>query len=483
MQKKLLILSFIEGAVVMAAELCGAKLLAPIFGSSLYVWASVMGITLAALAAGYFFGGMLSDRSSQKNKALFIVLSLASIFVMLMPVLSYYLLPRISYLPYLPAVVFGTIIMLFFPVFFLGATSPLFISIQASNNNAGSVSGTVYAVSTAGGILSTFLCGFYLIPSIGLTLCLVGFGVLLFVMNLAVLKLFRPLQLLLFVSGLYLNLQFSLRNENVLTASESILGRLEVLDINVGDAPVRLLRINNVIQTEMGLQTRKSVSEYVHLLDTLVPISKNRGSALVLGLGGGLVANMLVEKNYETDAVEIDQRIIDVAGSFFNLQRSVHSFCGDARYFLNTCKKRYDIIVIDIFKAEEQPSHIVTIESLEALKKNLGGGGRIFINWHGYIAGNRGLGTRILYNTLLKAGYSVRICSRSKDENYRNLLFVAATRELPNLVFELDEMNYPTDLANTDDLPILEKFNAEANKSWRVNYLRYYQNQQKLTTR
>ncbi len=57
MIKKLLFLSFIEGAVVMAAELCGAKLLAPVFGSSLYVWASVMGITLAALALGYFLEG------------------------------------------------------------------------------------------------------------------------------------------------------------------------------------------------------------------------------------------------------------------------------------------------------------------------------------------------------------------------------------------------------------------------------------------
>ena len=74
MIKKLLFLSFIEGAVVMAAELCGAKLLAPVFGSSLYVWASVMGITLAALALGYFFGGLISERSKQHSKKLFQVL-------------------------------------------------------------------------------------------------------------------------------------------------------------------------------------------------------------------------------------------------------------------------------------------------------------------------------------------------------------------------------------------------------------------------
>ena len=77
MQKKLLILSFVEGAVVMVAELCGAKLLAPIFGSSLYVWASVMGITLGALASGYFYGGWLSDITKQPQKKLAQILYLA----------------------------------------------------------------------------------------------------------------------------------------------------------------------------------------------------------------------------------------------------------------------------------------------------------------------------------------------------------------------------------------------------------------------
>ena len=57
------LLSFIEGASVMAAELLGAKMLAPYFGSSLYVWASVLAITLGGLAVGYYVGGILSYKS------------------------------------------------------------------------------------------------------------------------------------------------------------------------------------------------------------------------------------------------------------------------------------------------------------------------------------------------------------------------------------------------------------------------------------
>src|SRR3954467_950540 len=99
MKKKLLLLSFIEGAAVMCAELCGARLLAPLFGSSLYVWATVMGITLAALAAGYFFGGLYSGRSSEQ-KTLRTILLCAALYLLFMPVLAHYAMPRISYLPF-----------------------------------------------------------------------------------------------------------------------------------------------------------------------------------------------------------------------------------------------------------------------------------------------------------------------------------------------------------------------------------------------
>lgn len=478
MVKKLLILSFIEGAVVMTAELCGAKLLAPIFGSSLYVWASVMGITLAALAAGYFFGGEVTVKAKDHRKALALILSGAALLVMLMPALGYYLIPRISYLPFLIAVVLGTLLLLFFPVFLLGASSPLFISLQSQNESAGKVSGTVYAVSTFGGIISTFLCGFYLIPGIGLTACLVFFGALLFVVNLLVFKFTKPFQLLLFGGFIYLNLQFSLQKQNQLFVSQSIMGHLEVLDLaRDNEDSVRILRINNIVQTEMNLRTKKSVSEYIVMLDEMIAQSPDQRSALVLGLGGGLNANLLVEKNYLTEGVELDKRIIEVAENYFELNKQVISYCEDARYFLNRCEKKYDLVLIDIFKAEEQPSHILTVESLERLKANLNTHALLYINWHGYVSGERGAGTGILYNTLLKAGFKTFICSKSLDENYRNVMFVASLQTFTPPPFTLRENPFATDLVNTDDQPLLEKYNAEANKTWRVNYLRYYQKQ------
>ncbi|MEO6305436.1 MAG: fused MFS/spermidine synthase [Bacteroidia bacterium] len=478
MIKKLLFLSFIEGAVVMAAELCGAKLLAPIFGSSLYVWASVMGITLAALAFGYFFGGIISERSTDQPKKLFNILVFASLFVVLMPVLSRYIIPWVSYLPFLLAVVLSTFVLLFFPVFFLGATSPLFIHIQAKENNkSGRVSGTVYAVSTFGGILSTFLCGFYLIPVIGLTWCLLVFGALLFVSNTIIFRSYKLIHLVLFAAFVYLNLQFSLLKKTQLFYGNSILGQLEVLDVlNEKKDTIRLLKINSIIQTEMNLLTKRSVSEYVGLLDTLLQNTRYKKNALVLGLGGGVIANLFQKKNYNTDGVEFDQGIIDAAVKYFDLDKNVKAICADARYFLNTNQKKYDLVLIDLFKAEEQPSHVITIESLNKLKQNLSDSALLIINWHGYMKGEKGVGSSILNNTLVRSGYHVKICSVSNDENYRNLLFVCSLKELSKLPFEVVMALEKTDLVNTDDKPLFEKYNALANKAWRSNYLQYYQN-------
>lgn len=498
MQRKLLLLSFIEGAGVMAAELCGAKLLAPIFGSSLYVWASVMGITLAALAFGYFFGGRLTTDSFDRNKQkLFRVLIFASLFLVLMPVIAFYLVPRISYLPFIPGVIISTISLLFFPVFFLGATSPLFVGLQVNETvSAGKASGTVYAVSTFGGIVATFLCGFYCIPVMGLDQTMILFGSLLFATTLLIIKVFKITPLLLFIAAFYLNVQFVFKASGAIVSSDGILGHFEVKDVlSVDKDSVRILKINNIIQTEMNMKTKHSVSEYIRLLDTLIKPASPGAEALVLGLGGGLVANLLTEKGYSVTGVELDERIVESAKQHFFLNKKVNTICQDARYYMNSCDEHFDVIVVDIFKAEEQPSHVLTVESLRNLKENLNASGALYVNWHGYTNETLGKGTKVLFNTLELSQYFVRMASLSNDQDHRNIIFVAEKAEYylsdkdftisPNVArgkyrepipCQIEDILPDISVINTDNNPVLEKYNALANKTWRANYLRYYQN-------
>lgn len=479
MQKRLLILSFIEGAAVMAAELCGARLLAPLFGSSLYVWASVMGITLAALALGYFYGGRITERSNGLSKSLFRVLTGASLLLLAMPAIAYYLVPYIAYLPFIEAVIAGTILLLFLPIFFLGASSPLFIAIQTpSQQLAGKVSGTVYAISTAGGITATFLCGFLFIPLIGLYHTLLLFGSLLLVASVIVFKTLRPSILLLTAGLIFITLRSGHTGSHVLHSSYGMLGHMQVMDVKDHRGTVRYLKVNNIIQSEMNLETGKSLSDYVHLIDRYIPRSEGNRNALALGIGAGFTANLLHDKNYRVTAVEYDQRIIDAGRNYFSAADYAETICQDARFYLNKCTSVFDVIVIDLYKAEEHPSHILTIESLNGLKRNLSPGAVLYINWHGYASGKYGRGTSIFYQTLLHAGYHVKLLATSSNEtDFRNIIFAASLNEgaIGDLEETIDPDKLPpTRLVNSDNTPVLEKYNASANKRWRSIYLRYY---------
>lgn len=128
--------------------------------------------------------------------------------------------------------------------------------------------------------------------------------------------------------------------------------------------------------------------------------------------------------------------------------------------------------MFDVFKAEEQPAHIITKESLTKIKTLLNRNGVMLINWHGYLDGEAGAGTQCLLNTLKNEGFNYKVCQTNPNEDYRNLLIIASKEELnKTFVNEITITPPTTNHINTDDNPILEKLNAVANTKWRINYL------------
>jgi len=201
-----------------------------------------------------------------------------------------------------------------------------------------------------------------------------------------------------------------------------------------------------------------------------------KGKALILGLGGGVVANMMASHNYNVTAVEFDERIVAMSKRFFFLDHSVKTICNDARYFINQSTETYNLVLFDVFKAEEQPSHVITKESLLKLKTMLDTNAVVLINTHGYLYDKKGLGTQCILATLKNAGFNIKICTFSEDENYRNLLIVASLKPMD---MSLNNELYPimlTDLEtiNTDNKQILESLNASANQTFRSLYINNY---------
>ena len=86
-------------------------------------------------------------------------------------------------------------------------------------------------------------------------------------------------------------------------------------------------------------------------------------SALVLGLAAGLLPMRLSEKHVDTDIVEIEPRVTDIAEAFFDFDRNKFNlFFEDARTFVSACPRKYDLVFVDLFHGDGMPEHLVTKE-------------------------------------------------------------------------------------------------------------------------
>src|SRR3989344_1871936 len=83
----LLLITFLSGMAVMAVEMSASRLLAPYFGTSLFVWTNIIGIVTIALAIGYRYGGMLADKRPSISLLYKIILS-AGIFITFIPFIA-----------------------------------------------------------------------------------------------------------------------------------------------------------------------------------------------------------------------------------------------------------------------------------------------------------------------------------------------------------------------------------------------------------
>lgn len=484
----------------MAAELLGAKMLAPFFGSSLYVWATVLAMTLGGLASGYFAGGIVSHRS--KNPlALFWVLLSAAAFTVLMPFTAKTIIPLFGSMNLILSTVVSTLLFMFPPIFLMGMVSPLIIrAVTLHAESSGRAAGSVYAVSTVGGILSTFLMGFYVIPSFGLTYPAIFTGIILGAAPLFVLITGRKKVIALFFPVLCVFSIISARprasesHVKVLYNKEGILGQVMVVDYPNYDESgkvkhyTRLLFVNRIVQSMFNAGGEEQDPEYVRIIGGIAEKMHPGGNALVLGLGGGTIAKNLEGMGFRVDACEFDSRIAEAAGRFFYLPKDVKVVVDDARHFIRSASRSgpsYDLVVFDLFRGEDCPEHVLTAECIEECKNLLNEQGIIVINGPGFWKGPVGKGMRSIEKTLTASGLRTSVLStRMEDEMHSNLLFVASAQEyglqtiitdqVPGFRIDFTEEEMNDALVLRDDRPVLNLLNAQSSRLWRQGYIETY---------
>ena len=508
-QKKyfLLLLSFIEGGSVMACELIGAKLLAPYFGTSLYVWAAALALTLGGLTLGYFIGGKLSLKYNGSIKLLYYVLLSGASLLILMPFTSSIIMEMTINFSLEMGAIISLLCFMVPALAFMGMVSPIIINLLTkTSDTAGNSAGNVYAISTLGGILYTFLMGFYVIPTFGLTMPAIVSGLILGILPLISLLTLDKSKALLFavflsVGSIASNYPSNIYSDEyqVLYHSDGILGQIKVVDhpsydITEDNKLGRALLVNNTLQTYVGHDNdfAYSIWNWSQYFPTAASIYPKGADVLLLGLGGGTIVKQLNRLGYNVDVVEIDKRVFEVSVDFFNLDPNTNVHIDDARHFIKTADKKYDIVIFDTFLSESVPEHLLTQEGFADTKRILKPDGMIMSNFYGYVKGEKGLAARSVYKTFESSGFKVNLLATPGAESNRNLIFLASERELDFSMADYSEPNYDKikqisdffidrRFLNLDDAyilsdhkPRLSKLYNKAAREWKINYNMYY---------
>ena len=175
---------FLTGAAVMVIELLGTRLIAPFYGASLYVWTSLISVTLIALALGYYWGGIWADRT---KSGLSLIIAIAGLLTIIIPWLTGPVLLATDPLGLRLGSFVSTLILFSPSLIMLGMVGPFAVKLStATLAKVGASTGSIYAVSTVGSVIGTLFLGFYLFPLIGSREIFIGLGIALFLLAIIV---------------------------------------------------------------------------------------------------------------------------------------------------------------------------------------------------------------------------------------------------------------------------------------------------------
>jgi spermidine synthase len=392
----LLVLVFTGGLTSLGIEFAAARLLAPFFGQSLFIWGILIGLILIYLTVGYYLGGRLADRHPDPV-LLYRLTAAAAVVTAVIPILSRPILSlsQTGFAQLSLGIVLGSllsVIVLFaLPVILLGMVSPFVIRLRIQEvETAGNAAGAVYALSTLGSILGTFLPVFWLIPSYGTRPTIYILGLLLGVVSAVGLwdsargRLFVLVPIA--VAGLALiqhgtGIRAAAYGERIFEA-ESAYNYIQV--VQEGTRRDLVLNEGHAVHSIYDPTTLYTHGPWDYfLLAPLFGSGQAPGRVAIIGLAGGTVARQYssIDGPIPIDGVEIDPQIVEVGRRYFDMtEPNLNVAVADGRYWLATQVRKYDVIAVDAYRQPYIPFYLTTREFFQSARDHLNRDGVVVIN-------------------------------------------------------------------------------------------------------
>lgn len=411
----LILLVFVAGACSLAVELSASRLLAPYFGTSLFVWANLIGLILLYLTIGYYLGGRIADRYP-RPEVLYALTIIAAFLISLIPLLSKPILEwsQSSFASYSVGVFYGSlisVILLFaVPMILLGCVSPFAIRLRIQRlGKSGRTAGQLYAISTAGSILGTFLPVLYLIPTIGTYRTFLTIAASLLLVSIAGFVSTRldrpgsrgrrvsgsllPVLLLIPMALSVLTIQGPIKSAFgsngggvLITEKESVYNYIQV--VQVGEETQLILNEGVGIHSIYNPKSILTQGPWDYFM--IAPYFNNPPftssqvrKVAVIGLGGGTAVREFTAAYgpIPIDGVEIDNTIVNMGREYFHMNEpNLHVVLQDGRYFLQTSSQKFDVVAIDAYQQPYVPFQLTTKEFFQEVRNHLTPTGVTVIN-------------------------------------------------------------------------------------------------------
>jgi spermidine synthase len=391
---------FVAGMATLAVEFTISRMLQTVFGTSNIVWANVIGLVLFFLTLGYFLGGWLADRHPQPTPFYWLVTVAGFCCVFFLLLTSVVLRQAASALAAVNiGAVLSSLIVIFLslavPITLLGCISPYAIRLGVRDvSEAGRISGRIYAVSTWGSLLGTYLPVLIIIPQAGTRIAAVLFGAALIAAGLVGLwrtsrrppyaSLLLPIVLIPFVAAWTTGGVKDYPDQ--IYEKESAYNYVQVVRRN--DCNYLLLNEGQAYHSyfcDGGRVPRISVWSIMlaapFFNTSSEPFTLN--NMAVIGLAAGTIPKQFTDVfgPISIDGIELDPAIVDAGREYFDLNEpNINIVIGDGRYELNGLNAQYDLITLDAYKVPYIPWHLTTREFFSEAESHLTNNGILAIN-------------------------------------------------------------------------------------------------------